>query len=169
MFTNYKIFLDNDIDNKDIDDSLKLKLDTLCTAAKDTAEFTESISSTSTNKEVLITKSTPQEVQEGHEFLSKSYPELFSPDVDLAIDVNEEPDIDVPQDENIPLDANITSDANEEPSANIPLDENTVGGKRKFNMNQLIEYKNKKSRTHRNLSSKNKKNKVFYNRTKKNT
>ena len=43
-----------------------------------------------------------------------------------------------------------------------------VGGKRKFNMNQLLEHKNKKPRTHRNLSSKNKKSKVFYNRTKKN-
>ena len=43
-----------------------------------------------------------------------------------------------------------------------------VGGKRKFNMNQLLEHKNKKPRTHRNLSSKNKKSRVFYNRTKKN-
>ena len=43
-----------------------------------------------------------------------------------------------------------------------------VGGKRKFNMNQLLEHKNKKPRTHRNLSSKNKKSRVFYNRSKKN-
>jgi hypothetical protein len=44
----------------------------------------------------------------------------------------------------------------------------TVGGKRKFNMNELLEHKNKKPRTRRNLSSKNKKSKVFYNRSKKN-
>ena len=51
----------------------------------------------------------------------------------------------------------------------IQLAQTEVGGKRKFNMNQLLEHKNKKPRTHRNLSSKNKKSKVFYNRTKKNT
>ena len=50
MFANYKMFLDKtDIDIKPIE-TVKADLSTLCTAAKDTAEFTESISSTSINK-----------------------------------------------------------------------------------------------------------------------
>jgi hypothetical protein len=143
MFTNYKIFLDDkSISNLPIN-QIGDKLDTLCTAAKDTAEFTESISSTSTNKEVVQTKPIVQELPEGYTKLSTLYPGIFNQEASVVADVVAEATIDA--------DAIVG-----------------VGGKRKFNMNQLLEHKNKKPRTHRNLSFKNKKNKVFYNRTKKN-
>jgi hypothetical protein len=130
MFTNYKIFLDNEIDNQPIDD-VKTKLDTLCKAAIDTANFTQSISSTSINKKPVLKS---QEIQPGFSNIGDMFQDL-----------------------------NLLSNVQEfEP-------ENIVGGKRKFNMGHLLEHKNKKPRTHRNLSFKNKKNKVFYNRTKKNT
>jgi len=117
MFANYKIFLDNSaIDNEPIE-IVKNKLDTLCKAAIDTAQFTQSISSTSVNQKL---EAKPQAPQQG----ATSFENAFL--------------------------------------------SQTVGGKRKFNMNQLLEHKNKKPRTHRNLSSKNKKSRVFYNRTKKN-
>jgi hypothetical protein len=131
MFTNYKIFLDNEIDSQDITVA-KNKLDTLCKAAIDTANFTQSISSTSINKKP---ETKFEEIQPGYKNIKDAFQglNLFSSDG--------------------------------------PVEDTTtaVGGKRKFNMNQLLEHKNKKPRTHRNLSTKNKKSKVFYNRTKKNT
>ena len=123
MFANYKIFLDNEIDSQDITVA-KNKLDTLCKAAIDTANFTQSISSTSVNQKNTAMIEAPK-------IGSKPFNEIDEFKIQLA--------------------------------------QTAVGGKRKFNMNQLLEHKNKKPRTHRNLSSKNKKSKVFYNRTKKNT
>ena len=56
MFTNFKIFFDNTNADKQIDDksiaSVKQSLNTLCVAAKDTAEFAQSISSTSISSNI---------------------------------------------------------------------------------------------------------------------
>ena len=128
MFTNYKIFLDNNTDEIDIK-KIETKLDTLCKASIDTAAFTQSISSTSINKK---SEDKIEDKIEGSFSLEDAFKDTS------------------------------TSRENQEYGF-------AKGGKRKFNMNQLLEHKNKKPRTHRNLSTKNKKSKVFYNRTKKNT
>ena len=123
MFANYKIFLDNDIDEESIE-SAKSKLDTLCKAAIDTANFTQSISSTSINKKE--TESAPIPTGSKKFLDTDDFKKLFV----------------------------------------VPVS----GGNRKFDLKELLNNnnKNKKPRTHRNLSFKNKKNRVFHNKTKKN-
>lgn len=130
MFTNFKIFLDTADDAKKTKEELEKPLRTLCDAAKDTAKFAQSISSTSINS-------------------ANSEPTKAVATVATGI---------------------VTGTFGEF------LNTATVGGKRKFNINQLINHinhNNNKHRTRRNISYKNKKdknnkNRVFYNRTKKN-
>ena len=144
MFSNYKIYLDDDtISNLPIDTAKKEnKIKTLCIAAHDTSEFTDSISSTSINKEIAPT----EKISTKENTFAIDYKDSIFKDLQPAI---------------------------------------AVGGKRKFNLNQLLNnnnnynnnnynynynnnHNNKRPRTHRNLSVKNKKNRVFHNRTKKN-
>lgn len=138
MFANYKMFFDKtDIDSKFITDA-QADLTTLCTAAKDTAEFTESISSTSINKikdtPIIRTQVLPKSFAERYK---STYSSAFTP---------------------------------------INLQELT-GGKRKFNLNQLLNNNNQHNQKHKThkikrfSSMKNilKNKKLFSTKTKKNT
>ena len=140
MFANYKMFLDKtDIDSKSITEA-KADLSTLCTAAKDTAEFTESISSTSINK-IKDTPIIPTKVVHNSfvEHYKKTYGNALTPILQL-------------------------------------LEQVAQGGKRKFNINQLLNNNNQHNQKHKThkikrfSSMKNilKNNKLFSTKTKKN-
>ena len=136
MFTNYKIFLNDKTiselkkDNKTLVD----KLSTLCTAAKDTAEFTESISSTSTSKARIVKAKPISTTQQTFSTISTKFKDLF-------------------------------------PNSVV-----AQGGKRKFNINQLLNNNNQHNQKHKThkikrfSSMKNilKNNKLFSTKTKKN-
>jgi hypothetical protein len=146
MFTNYKIFL-NDKKISDLlkgDKSIGDKLSTLCTAAKDTAEFTQSISSTSTNKQIVSkAKPTIDIAQQPPSSMANRFPNIFN-----SILKPEAVAVAVAQ-----------------------------GGKRKFNLNQLLNNNNQHNQKHKThkikrfSSMKNilKNKKLFSTKTKKNT
>ena len=142
MFTNYKIFLSN----KNIDDapiiSVKKDLKTLCVAAKDTAEFTESISSTSIGK-----KKTAEIVRRisGTPTGNRQFQTISINDYLNKIQVRQS--VIVAQGGNRKFDLN-------------QLINNINYNNNKHKTRRNISYKNKKD--------KNNKNRVFYNRTKKN-
>lgn len=142
MFTNYKIFLSN----KNIDDapivSVKKDLKTLCVAAKDTAEFTESISSTSIGK-----KKTAEIVRRisGTPTGNRQFQTISINDYLNKIQVRQS--VIVAQGGNRKFDLN-------------QLINHINHNNNKHKTRRNISYKNKKD--------KNNKNRVFYNRTKKN-
>ena len=141
MFTNYKIFLnDKKISNLlKGDKSIGDKLITLCTAAKDTAEFTQSISSTSTSKARIVkAKPTIDIAQQPPSSIANRFPDIFK---------------------------------------SIQTEAVAQGGKRKFNLNQLLNNNNQHNQKHKThkikrfSSMKNilKNKKLFSTKTKKNT
>jgi len=161
MFSNYKIFLDNDTDAIS-KETLGTQLDTLCVASKDTAVFTESISSTSrgtaaskapaTTASAAVAKAVAPVVKlsDKYLFLKSGYTPSAASSAEPAVVVA----------------ASTTSTSESDPEGfggNA-----TSGGRRKFNLKELMNNHKSKPKTHRNNSFKNKKSRVFYNRTKKN-
>jgi len=151
MFTNFKIFFDNTNVNPNIDTdpiaNIKSSLNTLCIAAKDTAEFAESISSTS------ISSSSPHQ---------------------SAVSAAAPPPSSQPRQQQSSTEELRPRPPKGSPQRN-PHGRKKGGGTtkdahKKFNLKDLLKSNKHKPKTHKNISLKNnnKKNKVLYTRTKKN-
>jgi hypothetical protein len=149
MFTNFKIFFDNTNVNPNIDTdpiaNIKSSLNTLCIAAKDTAEFAESISSTS------ISSSSPHQSVVSAQPLLQSQPRPRPP-------------------QSLPPQSG-SQGKSVRKGKGAKGGGTTKDAHKKFNLKDLLKSNKHKPKTHKNISLKNnnnKKNKVLYTRTKKN-